>query len=125
MPQEQKEVNRDKGHAPLFTNQMFDDEEIIGYSKLQIDIAMTTDAFVPLLLHKYASKQSPANDYIGVLRKEFPAGLHTAVDELTAAQVCKRIDSESIFAGLVFDAMQHSAPGSPGPRSLSNITAVC
>jgi Histone acetyl transferase HAT1 N-terminus len=88
LPASQASVTRDKGHAPLFTNQMFDDEEILGYSNLKIDIALATDTLVPLLLHSYGSKQSPANDYVAALKKEFPEGLHTSLEDAKAAAVC-------------------------------------
>lgn len=88
LPSVNKEISHEQGHAPLFTNQMFDDEEITGYTRLEIDIVMTTDTFVPWLLSKYDSKVFPANDYVGVLGKEFPEGLANTDDEVAAIHVC-------------------------------------
>lgn len=87
VPHLQDSIDHDAGHEPLFSHQTFEDEEILGYAGLQLDIAMPTDTFVPILLHSYKEKRSPANDYVALLRKEFPAGLAVNQEELSQAVV--------------------------------------
>ena len=89
MPASAADLKADSGHEALFTNQTFgEDEEIIGYEGLQIAIVFTKSTLTPLLLHKYNTKQSPANDYVTLLSKEFGAGLHASADAAAGADVC-------------------------------------
>lgn len=88
LPSVQDDIDRAKGYNPLFTNQIFDDEEIVGYSDLEIDIFIAQDTFVPYMVHKFGRKEFPANDYVRLLKKEFPEGLHTSPEELKTARVC-------------------------------------
>jgi hypothetical protein len=87
-PSTQEDVDKAKGYNPLFTNQIFDDEEIVGYSDLQIDIFITQDTFLTYMVHKFGRKEFPANDFVRLLKKEFPEGLHTSPEELHTARVC-------------------------------------
>lgn len=83
-------MDHEAGHRPFFSNQTFEDEEIMGYEGLRIDVALPTDTFVPLLFHSFTRKSFPANDYVSLLRKEFPGGLATTLDAFTAASVRPR-----------------------------------
>jgi hypothetical protein len=87
IPRSQGEIDHEAGHEPLFSHQTFEDEEILGYVGLQMDIAIPTDTFVPILLHSYKEKCSPSNDYVALLRKEFSAGLAVNYEEFSNATV--------------------------------------
>ena len=75
-----------KGYPPGMTHQVFgDDEQILGYTGLKIQILIATDTYVPLLLHKFDKTVSPATNYVGSLTEQFPLGLPTSVEEAHAA----------------------------------------
>jgi len=87
LPAKQQDVSRDDGYPPAYTNQIFEDEEIRGYQGLEIDVAITTDTFVPLLMHRFSSKVSPANDYVDLISKHFTEGLPSTREAALAFHV--------------------------------------
>ena len=114
LPTKQEDLSRDDGYPPGYTNQIFEDEEIRGYQGLEIDIAITTDTFVPLLMHKYSSKVSPANDYVVLISKHFTEGLPTTRE----AALAEHVRSSSELAAFTC-SLKHDHEGCPWP----NLTA--
>lgn len=87
LPTSQGELAKNEGYPPTYTNQVFEDEEIIGYQGLQVDVCITMDSFVPLLLHKFLSKASPANDYVSLISNHFTEGLPETREEAVSRHV--------------------------------------
>lgn len=105
LPTCQESLPESEGYPPTYTNQIFEDEEIRGYQGLQIDVCITKDSFVPLLLHKFASKVSPANDYVSLISKHFTEGIAQTSDQAVAQHVRSYIQQTDVLfhalAGLV------------------------
>ena len=88
IPTEQEDLDRDIGSLPLFTNQVFEEEEIQGYEGLEIDIVLDTAEFIPRMFHKHTLKVSKhADDCVALISTHFTEGLPTAPEECAAMHV--------------------------------------
>eukprot|EP00892_Ulva_mutabilis_P001860 jgi/Ulvmu1/11675/UM008_0084.1 len=113
LPASQGDLAEDEGYPPTFTNQIFEDEEIIGYQGLRIDVCITMDSFVPLLFHKFSSKVSPANDYVSLISKHFTEGLPQTQEEAKS----KQATCASLAEVLGSCKTQYTAVVKPRPRA--------
>jgi hypothetical protein len=87
VPESQDALDRESGSAPLFTNQVFEEEEIQGYSGLAIDVVFDTEKFIPRLFHKHTVKAERADDFVSLMSAHFTEGLPTTKEDFAAMHV--------------------------------------
>jgi Histone acetyl transferase HAT1 N-terminus len=103
IPTKQQELNRDTGSAPLFTNQIFEEEEVQGYQGLAIDVVLDTAEYIPRLFQKHSFKaEKRADDCLSLISTHFTEGLATSPAECAAMHVCFLCSMVSCFVGLPF-----------------------
>lgn len=75
----------------MLQTQVFgDEEEIVGYKGLAIDISMDAQSFIPLLEVKFASKKPGATDIQKTLKENFPSGLFSSRPDYTKALAAEK-----------------------------------
>jgi hypothetical protein len=88
IPSKQQELNRSTASAPLFTNQVFEEEEIQGYQGLAIDIVLDTAEYIPLLFQQHSFQaEKRADDCRSLISTHFTEGLPTSPAECSAMHV--------------------------------------
>lgn len=89
MPSKQQDLDRETGNPPLFTNQVFEEEEIQGYQGLSIDVVLDLQQYIPRMFHKHSFKADKrADDYVSLLGAHFTEGLPTDQAACAAMHVC-------------------------------------
>ena len=89
IPNKQQDLDRETGSAPLFTNQVFEEEEIQGYQGLSIDVVLDLQQFIPRMFHKHSFKADKrADDCVSLIGAHFTEGLPIDQAACAAMHVC-------------------------------------